>query len=120
VVAQALLRAQVVEAGNGEDGKEQEGLGDAQLCAFDVWRDDDEGNVSARSTETISSSTTSPSAAAMVGEPGAAVVVAVASSGRGCWMVGPALCRRSRSWTCCSRAWMRLACASVGRAARGG
>jgi hypothetical protein len=45
VVAQALLRAQVVEAGNGEDGKEQEGLGDAQLCAFDVWRDDDEGKV---------------------------------------------------------------------------
>lgn len=62
----------------------------------------------------MSSSMTSPSAA-KVGEP-AAAVVATASSGRGCWRVGPALCRRRRSWTCCSRAWMRLARASVGRA----
>ena len=34
-----------MEAGNGEDGEEQEGLGDAQLCALDVWRDNDEGTV---------------------------------------------------------------------------
>jgi hypothetical protein len=61
-------------------------------------------SVSARSRDTRSSSTTSPSRASS----GDVEPPTAASSGSGCWTTGPGRCRRRRSWTCCSSACMRL------------